>query len=114
MPVDPEPAILVLDDDAAVREIAADAFRLHGIEVFEASSGTEALRVLSGHPEIALVFADVRMPGMSGTDLAREVMRLRPHVLVVLTSGHTGDTHIPAELPFLKKPWTLSELDALV
>src|SRR5689334_8286304 len=80
-------AVLVVDDEPAVRETACELFRSFGLCCYDAYNAEDALRLLSGHPEIGLLFADVRMPGMDGAALAREAQRLRPDLKIVLTSG---------------------------
>ena len=59
-----------------------------GCEVFDAYNGQQALKLLQAHPEIQVLFTDVRMPGMSGTELAETAQRLQPDLKIVLTSGY--------------------------
>lgn len=107
-------AVLVVDDDPSVREIAVAMFERLGLQVFDTFSGEGALALLSKHPEIELLFTDVRMPGMDGISLAAKARALRPGRLqVVLTSGYVGDPKIP-DLPFIRKPWRAEQLEALV
>jgi CheY-like chemotaxis protein len=112
MPSD-RPAVLVVDDEPAVRDTAVEAFKLLGVEAFDADGGESALRVLSGHPEIVLLFADVRMPGMDGRELAVEAKRMRPKLRIVLTSGYAGEPATP-RFRFLCKPWRLADLKAVL
>jgi CheY-like chemotaxis protein len=109
-------AVLVVDDDPDVRAIAAQMFEMLGLVVLQASSGPEALRFLTEHPEIAVLFSDVRMPGMSGAELAAEARKLRPGLRVVLTSGYTGgvDGAKLRDMHVLPKPWRLNEIAALI
>ncbi len=111
-----ERAVLVVDDDPDVRAIAVQMFEMLGLAVFEASSGPEALRLLGEHPEISVLFSDVRMPGMSGPELAAEARKLRPGLRVALTSGYTGgiDGAKLRDMLVLPKPWRLNEIAALV
>jgi CheY-like chemotaxis protein len=69
--------------------------------------------VLREKPQIRLVLADVRMPGMDGTDLARAIARQRPEVRVVLTSGYVGEDQV-AGFPFVPKPWRADIIAAVV
>ena len=114
MPHSPDPSAgLVADDEPEVREIAAGLFESLGRRVHLASSGAEALASLAAHPEIGLVFSDVRMPEMSGLELAAEVGRRRPDLRVVLTSGYIGEG-IAEDPAILRKPWRLGDLARLL
>jgi CheY-like chemotaxis protein len=105
--------VLVVDDNPGVRATAVDMFRALGFEVYDAYNGADALNMLSAHREISLLFADVRMPGMSGTELAEQARAIRPEVKIVLTSGYVDGPPVKS-LPFLRKPYRVSELAALV
>ena len=108
-----ELAVLVVDDQPNVRATAVDMFQAFGMTVYDAYNGADALRLLSAHPEIALLFADVRMPGMAGDVLAREAQRVRPGLKIILTSGYVDGVPLP-DVPFLRKPYRASDLAALV
>jgi FixJ family two-component response regulator len=60
-----------------------------------------------------LLFADVRMPGMTGTELAESARQIRPELKVVLTSGYIDGPPVK-NVPFLRKPYRVSDLAALV
>lgn len=91
--------------------MACNMLRTFGFACFDAWNGEEALHLLAGHPEIDILFADVRMPGMSGDELAREARRMRPHLRIVLTSGWIGHRAVEG-FDFLPKPLRLDELRA--
>src|ERR671933_1551390 len=82
------PSVLVVDDNAGNRAMTVDMFQALGFTVLDAGSGRKALALLDTHPEIALLFTDVRMPGMDGVALAREAQAMRPGLKVMLTSGY--------------------------
>jgi CheY-like chemotaxis protein len=84
-----------------------------GFECHDAYNGADALRILAAHPEIDMLFADVRMPGMSGIELAKEARRMRPALDVILTSGWVGEDDVP-DLPFVPKPIRLSRLKSAI
>jgi CheY-like chemotaxis protein len=107
------PAVLIVEDEPMTREMACHMFQEFGCHCFDAYNGEDALRILSAHPEIELLFADVRMPGLSGIELAREAQRMRPHLRVVLTSGWLAGAPIP-DLPFVRKPYRLHDLREIV
>ena len=64
--------ILVVEDEASVRQLSIDALLELGYRVLAADSGKEALRVIEAHEEICLLFTDVVMPEMNGARLAEE------------------------------------------
>jgi CheY-like chemotaxis protein len=105
--------ILVVDDEEEVREILADMLEDFGCVVLTAASGEEALPILAHDcGGVAMVITDVRMPGMSGLELADEVRRRWPGVKIILISGY----FVPPETPqrFLKKPFHMNELTSLM
>ena len=61
--------VLVVEDVPQVRATAVRIMQDLGCEVFDAYNGHQALKLLQAHPEIQVLFTDVRMPGMSGTEL---------------------------------------------
>ena len=106
--------ILVVDDDPVVRRTLIQMIREHGEEAAAAASGEEALVALSRTP-FRLVLTDVRLPGMSGLDLLREVRARYPQIGVVLVSGF-GSVEMAVEamqegaLDFLLKPFDLARV----
>src|SRR3954468_18448309 len=98
-------------------QVRATAVRIMedlGCEVFDAYNGQQALNLLKAHPDIQVLFADVRMPGMSGTELAEAAQRLRPDLRIVLTSGYVGPKDVPADIPFVPKPWRVEDVAGVV
>ena len=80
-------AVLVVEDQDAVREITARILRANGYTALEASTGEEALALFADHP-VDLVLTDVVMPRMSGRQLVERLRRLRPTVAVLYMSGY--------------------------
>jgi CheY-like chemotaxis protein len=72
--------------------------------------GAAARIAAEARPEISLLFIDVRMPGMSGPELAEVVRRRRPEIKVVLTSGFVGEEDVPEGFPFVPKPWRMDQV----
>lgn len=103
--------ILVVDDEALIRLTVVEVFRDCGVPVIEAGSAPQALDLLARHPEITMLFTDVRMPGMSGVELARHAREMRPDLRIVLSTGFTDEDLSGFEV--VAKPWDLRDLEAL-
>ena len=81
--------ILVVEDEAGVREIAVSLLQHRGYRVLEAEDGPAALSMLDDHPDIDLLLTDVVMPGgMDGSALAREALKRHPKLKILYTSGY--------------------------
>ncbi|MEJ5253285.1 MAG: PAS domain S-box protein [Chthonomonadetes bacterium] len=108
--------ILVVEDNDDVRAVAVESLRLHGYRVLEASSGEEALQLMSNLTEaVHLLLTDVVMPGMSGAELALELHQRYPHLKVLYTSGYTENVIVHhgvlnEGIAFLPKPYRPAEL----
>jgi len=82
-------SILVVEDNAGVREIAVETIKNLGYRVLAAENGPQALRILDEVSDINLVFSDVVMPGgMDGPTLIAEAIRRRPTLKVLFTTGY--------------------------
>jgi CheY-like chemotaxis protein len=108
----PTTTILVVDDDAEVREILAETLAEFGYRVLQAASGEEALPLLERSRNIHLLITDVRMPGMSGLELTERARTRDPSLKVILISGYFLPQPIVAR--FLKKPFHMHELASAV
>jgi len=95
--------ILVVEDEALVRDVVAQSLRQAGYAVLEAATGAQAESVCRGHPgAIALLLVDLDLPDALGTDLARRLRAVRPAARVLLTSGGALEA---GDWPFLAKPF---------
>jgi CheY-like chemotaxis protein len=81
--------ILVVDDDPGLRDLAVAFLTEPGCTVLTASDGYEALRVLVER-SVDLLITDVKMPGISGYDLARQAKLMRPNLHVIYLSGRVS------------------------
>jgi len=106
------PTILVVDDDSDVREVIAETLEGFGYDVVVASSGEEALPMLASRGDIGVLITDVRMPGMSGFELAARAKRVDASLKVIITSGYFLPQPIADR--FLKKPFRMHELASAV
>lgn len=104
--------LLVVDDDQDVRGILAERLQEVGYTVLEAGNGEEAMRLLDEHAELRVMITDIRMPGISGLELAKVAARQRPALRIILISGYFMPQQI--EQRFLKKPFRLEQLEMAV
>ena len=109
--------VLVIDDDAAVRDIMAQILRCYGHTVLVASNGRDGLAQLG--PELDLVITDLGMPGMTGWDVVDAVKRVRSDLAVLLLTGWGDHPHgqrdgQAAPDAVLAKPLTQDKLAAVV
>ncbi len=111
-------AVLVVEDEAALRGLVVMMLERLGYAVHEASNGPDALRLVEGgglRPDVLLT--DVVMPEMSGSDLAAKMRQLLPTMKVVFMSGYADETILdhgvsdPA-FEFLRKPFSMSDLES--
>jgi signal transduction histidine kinase/ActR/RegA family two-component response regulator len=107
--------VLVVDDDQLISMATTDMLEDLGHSVVEASSGQAALDVLRNRADIDVVITDHAMPGMTGTELARQIGTHWPGMPVILASGYAD---LPNEedpgWPRLSKPYQQDELAAAI
>src|SRR6478735_1780862 len=102
--------LLIVEDDSAVRQVAARVLKERGYTVLEARRPSDARRICAEHgATIDLLLTDVIMPECTGTDLARELNGLHPRMRVVYMSGYPGGAAsragaLGAGTPYLEKP----------
>jgi two-component system, cell cycle response regulator CpdR len=104
--------LLIVDDDEGVRTVVADFLSDAGYSVLQAEGGPQALTLLARDPSLRMMITDIRMPGMSGIELADEAVRRRPELRIVLISGYAQQQH--QWWPFLLKPFRMSSLIDLI
>src|SRR3984885_5923707 len=80
-------AVLVVEDDAALREALLDTLRAAGLAALSAADAPAALQLLSSE-DIGLVISDVHMPGANGYELLSSIKRMRPYLPVVLMTAY--------------------------
>lgn len=115
--VDHPGAVLIVEDEPIVRMVAAYGLADDGLVTYEAADAAEALTVLAEHPDIAVLFTDINMPGeMDGLGLADRAFQLRPDMELIVTSGRARlrDAALPNHGTFLPKPYSVSKLIDLV
>jgi len=112
--------VLLVEDEAQVRELTARMLGNFGYKVLTAASGEDAIRIGHNHAgTISLLISDVVMPGMSGKQVADAMVDLRPGIKVLFLSGYTENTVVhhgvlDARVQFLAKPFTREALSQKV
>jgi CheY-like chemotaxis protein len=114
----PKPGVLVVDDQASVRQLLQLVFEQQGCRVWLAANGQEGLQLYEEHqPEITLVLLDVRMPGLDGPQTLTALQAIDRTVVCCFMTGQSGD-HTETELlargatRVFAKPFNLGELRA--
>lgn len=112
--------ILVVEDEAGVRELACQFLRLKGYTVLEAQDGPEALDIARQHPgTIHLLLSDMVMPKMNGAEVAGRLKAIRPTARIAFMSGYSEFSrkdlgqNFP-EAPILQKPFSPVSLVEMV
>ncbi len=108
-------SILIVEDEATVRRLAASVLRNSGYQVQEARDAMEGLALIQSKQPFDLVVTDVIMPKMSGKELYDQIKVIAPRIKVLFMSGYTDDAlahHgvLGPELSFLEKPFSPSRL----
>jgi CheY-like chemotaxis protein len=111
--------LLCVDDDSGIRKFYKDMFGCYGYDVTVAANGREALKLFLSR-KVDAVVTDLEMPGMTGTELAGKLKRLRPELPVVLVSGskkavdappHVVDASVPKGAPITK---LIDQMDTVI
>lgn len=108
--------VLVVDDEAPIREVAARVARRMGLEVVEAENGAHGLEQFQRHAAtISVVLLDLTMPGMGGAEVLSTLRATHPRLPVIIVSGYDRDDALAdiGEDPatrFLAKPFGVGTL----
>jgi CheY-like chemotaxis protein len=113
----PAAAILLVDDDAEMREVLASSLEFLGHRVVAARNGEQGLDLLTAtRPDLLIV--DYAMPGLTGVDVAERARRIHPGMPIVFVSGYADTEKLERvagpEGPILRKPYRLDELRTLL
>ena len=111
--------ILLIEDEPEVRKILRLLLETHGYRVITAESGLEGLSLFKEHQDIVRVtITDVRMKGMQGTEVIKELRVINSGVRIIVISGFRDSPDLfpeePGRLIFLPKPMSKIELVAAV
>jgi PAS domain S-box-containing protein len=104
-------AVLVVEDDLAVRNVAVSTLKSLGFGVSQAETADDALEMLRAGSDFEFVLSDVRMPGqLSGIELANAIREYYPEMKVLLTTGYVEDSSAIGESNVLYKPYRAADL----
>jgi len=104
--------VLVVEDAASVRMVTRQVLERFGYAILEAPNGETALRLAAKHHgPIHLLLTDVIMPGLSGRQLAEQLVQLRPDMKVLYASGYADQAIVhhgilDSDIAYLQKPFT--------
>ncbi len=110
------PRILVVDDDAALRDIVHEALSVAGYATVAVGTGPEALAAARAHPP-ALILLDHKLPGMDGPAVLAALQadpQLRTIPVLLLTGSLVDLPELPGVAATLRKPFALQNLEAAV
>ena len=108
--------IIFVDDEYALAELGRDILEALGYDVIAATNSAEVLEIFRAQPDrFDLVVTDMTMPGMTGADLSKELLRIRPDIPIILCTGFSElITEEEAKRlgirEFLMKPLTLGDI----
>jgi DNA-binding response OmpR family regulator len=111
------PAVVVADDDGAMRMLCRVNLELEGYRVLEADSGDELERLLGAEDEVALLLLDIHLGDRDGMDIARSLRKTRPEIPIAFLTGSGLYSREDADVvgdATIRKPFTLEELTSTV
>jgi len=111
--------LLIVDDEKEILRSLSLTFE-EDYEVFTATSGMEALKILENQNDISLVIADQRMPEMTGVEFLEKVIQLNPYIIRIILTGYTDTAALVQAInkghiyQYITKPWERHELKIIV
>jgi CheY-like chemotaxis protein len=115
-PAHPSETILLVEDNEDVSQYAKSALEELGYKVLVAYDSAGALRIVNDGTHIDLLFTDIVLPGgMNGRQLSKEVLKTRPSLAVLFTTGYTPNAiihhgRLDPDVQLLSKPYTQDDL----
>jgi DNA-binding NtrC family response regulator len=110
--------VLIVDDERSIRLTLSQTIESMGFEMAAAMTGEEALACIAAEP-FDLVLLDIRLPGLDGIEVLRQLVAEQPHLKVIIITAHgTVDNAVEAlklgAVDFVQKPFTPDEIRSLV
>ncbi len=117
-PLTPRANVLIIDDDAGVRDVCTTMLHVLGYQAHDVRSGKQAIAALDRDANVALVLLDLQMPEMDGDQVLRALKAKHPALRVLMMSGRSRDDlqrYLQSGADaVVKKPFGLTELDESV
>ena len=115
---DTAPHILLVEDEAFLRELVMEGLQDAGFSVVEASDGTSGVQALQSDVRIDVLLSDIKLPDIDGYQVAEAARTLRPGLKVILMTGYAPSPLPPAlqsvVYRVLQKPFSLETLPGMV
>jgi PAS domain S-box-containing protein len=111
--IDARETLLIAEDDDSLRRLMVEILGTWGYRVLDAKDGDQAIAVANG-VRLDLLITDLRLPGMSGVEIARNLLEIQPGVGVLYITGTPDAIEDESCHPLLVKPFTLEQLTSLV
>ncbi len=110
--------ILIIDDEAAQRDILTGYLKKKGFKIFSASSGKEGIEIAGRNP-VDIILSDYKMPDLTGLEVLEHIKRINPEIsFVILTAYGTVENAVKAmrlgAFDYISKPVDLDELDIMI
>jgi DNA-binding NtrC family response regulator len=110
--------ILILDDEAAQRDILTGYLKKKGCKIYSASSGREGIEIIKNNP-VDIILSDFKMPDLNGIEVLEQVKKLNPEIsFVIVTAYGTVENAVKAmrlgAFDYISKPVDLDELDIMI
>jgi len=101
--------VLIVEDDPINNELLIYLLKKVNMRSLSAYNGTEALEIFKSHPEIDLVLMDIKMPGLNGYEITKQIKKMRPEIPVIAQTAYAldGDREKSLEAgcdEYIKKP----------
>ncbi len=110
----PDKEILVVDDEQMILDMLEQILSASGFQVYTALGGKKALELYEEHP-VDLVLTDIKMPGVDGYHVLREIKKQHPETCIILMSGYSNEMSIHEAIEmgadeFVIKPFKGAEI----
>jgi two-component system cell cycle sensor histidine kinase/response regulator CckA len=104
----------VVDDEPAVLDFISRSLSARGYDIVNAADPFQALRIAATPPPVNLVLSDVVMPRMQGPELVQRIRESCPAARAILISGFAPSPDLPADIPFVRKPFRIDDLVVVI